>query len=72
MPARVSAKKTAPGQKKETGVDKKRRIANNRKAKQVAQSYIIPGLALLLLGLVALFFYLYGFGGIAKKLTQAK
>lgn len=68
MSPRVSARKAAPGHKKETGVDKKRRIANNRRAKHVAQCYVIPGVVLLLLALVAAFFYMYGFGGIAKKL----
>jgi hypothetical protein len=71
MPSKVSVRKV-PGQKKETAADKRRRIASNKKAKEIAFNYIIPGIILILLGVAALFFYLYGFGGIQKKLLQTK
>lgn len=72
MAPSASARKLPPGQKKETSVDKKKRIANNRKAKQIAQSYIIPALIAILLAVVVTFFYLYGFGGVAKKIPAKK
>ena len=55
------------GLRKETAVEKKRRVMANKQAKQLAQNCILPALAAIVLVIAFTFFYLYGFGGSSKK-----
>jgi hypothetical protein len=63
----MPALKKVGGQKKERSQDRRRRLERDRKAKQAAMKYVLPGILLLLSVLVGLFFWKYGFGGVRAK-----
>lgn len=69
-PKKVAAGKGAT--KREHAPEKRRRVAANRKAKEDAVKYVVPGLVVLFLAIAIFFLYQYGLGKqIASRINKA-